>query len=307
MNLMPGRSQPWARGARMRTRTSGGGLAPGRLTRESRQEVTTKPRVRAVNGRPSGLSVDERAAAGRAARRNAPRSSHAHLDSSGDRADPLALLEQQAATRLPELVPIRYGRMVASPFAFYRGAAYVMAADLARTPRSAIHVQLCGDAHLANFGGFASPERELVFDINDFDETLPGPFEWDVKRLAASIAVAAREHGVGRKPRRKAVRAAVGVYREAVRRFATMPNLAVWYARIDEGALRSTFLAHVRRREAREFEAELARGKRKDSSRAFHKLAIHVNGGARIQPEPPLVEPLRDLMGQSEAQELDGF
>jgi uncharacterized protein (DUF2252 family) len=257
-----------------------------------------------VNGRPP-LSVDERAARGRAARRNAPRSSHAGWDPAPHRPDPIGLLEEQAAARLPELVPIRYGRMSASPFAFYRGAAYVMASDLGALPSSGIRVQLCGDAHLANFGCFASPERELLFDINDFDETLPGPFEWDVKRLAASIAVAAREHGLGRKQRRTAVRDAIRVYRQAIRQFATMSNLAVWYARIDEGALRSTFLAHVGRREARQFEADLAKGKRKDSSRAFHKLATHASGGARIQPDPPLVEPLRDLMADAEAEELE--
>src|SRR3954463_15314814 len=153
---------------------------------------------------------------GKAARAEAPRSSHADWEPTPDR-DPIGLLEEQAATRVPELVPLRYGRMSASPFAFFRGAAYVMASDLADSPQSGIRVQLCGDAHISNFGGFASPERNLVFDLNDFDETLPGPWEWDVKRLAASIAVAARGRGFKRGQRRELLREAVERYRRAIR------------------------------------------------------------------------------------------
>ena len=172
----------------------------------------------------------DRAARGKSLRRAAPRSSHASWAPRPDRPDPIALLEEQAAERVPELVPIRYGRMSASPFAFYRGAAYVMASDLADLPHTGIRVQLCGDAHLGNFGAFASPERHLLFDLNDFDETLPGPWEWDVKRLAASVAVAGRENAVKTKRRTAIVRELVSEYRHAIRRFAAMKPLDVWYA-----------------------------------------------------------------------------
>jgi uncharacterized protein (DUF2252 family) len=165
-------------------------------------------------------SPADRAARGRSCRSRAPRSSHAAWEPRGDRPDPIALLEEQAAERVPELVPIRYGRMAASPFAFFRGAPYVMASDLAGTPQTGIRVQLCGDAHLANFGGFASAERQLLFDLVDFDETLPGPWEWDLKRLAASVAVAGRENGFKCKRREAIVRRLVGEYRQAMHEFA---------------------------------------------------------------------------------------
>src|SRR5947207_4488915 len=168
------------------------------------------------------LSPDERAARGKAARGQASRSSHAAWRASPDRRSPIAILEQQARTRVAELVPIRYGRMVESPFAYFRGAAAPMAGDLARTPASGLRVQLCGDAHLSNFGGFGAPDRDLVFDLNDFDETLPGPWEWDVKRLAASIEIAGRARNFEQKQRRRSVRRAVAEYREAMRRFAGM-------------------------------------------------------------------------------------
>ena len=187
----------------------------------------------------------ERAARGKAARAEVPRSSQAEIEfrSAGIRSD---LLEEQAATRVPELVPIRYGRMLVSPFAFYRGGALIMAADLARTPHSGLRVQLCGDAHLSNFGVFGSPERNLVFDINDFDETAPGPWEWDVKRLAASFAIAGRENGFSAKERRAVVLDTVRAYREAMAAFAGMRNLEVWYAHLSvEQALRGV---HGRRR-----------------------------------------------------------
>ncbi len=169
----------------------------------------------------------ERAERGRAARAEVPRSSHAQLDATADR-DPLGLLEEQAASRVPELVPIRYGRMLVSPFTFYRGAAAVMAHDLVPTPRAGLRVQLCGDAHLSNFGGFASPERSLVFDLNDFDETLPGPFEWDVKRLAASFEIAGRDRSFSDAERRTAVLSVLGAYRKAMRGFATMKQLELY-------------------------------------------------------------------------------
>src|SRR6201992_896556 len=169
--------------------------------------------------------VTERAAEGKAARSVAPRSTHGEWTPPGNPKDPVAIIEAQDATRVPELVPIRHGRMSASPFTFYRGAAAVMAADLATTPTSGFRVQPCGDAHLSNFGAFAAPDRRLVFDLNDFDETLPGPWEWDVKRLAASFAIAARERGF--KPSRceAAVMRAVRTYREAMREFASLGNL----------------------------------------------------------------------------------
>ena len=179
------------------------------------------------------LTVEERVARGKAARREVPRSSHAGFTPGGHRPDPVALLEQQAVTRVPELVPIRYGRMLVSPFTFYRGAALIMAADLAGTPRSGITTQVCGDAHLMNFGVFASPERRLVFGINDFDETCPGPWEWDVKRLAASFAIAGRDNGFSTKERTKVLLALLGEYRSGMHQFAAMTNLAVWYSHID--------------------------------------------------------------------------
>ena len=178
------------------------------------------------------LSREERAAQGRAARREAPRSSHAAWSALPDRLDPISLLEEQASSRVPELTPIRHGRMLASPFAFFRGAALPMAADLATTPRSGLSVQLCGDAHLANFGAFASPERQMLFDINDFDETLPGPWEWDVKRLAASFEVAGRELGFSAADRRDVVLAGVREYRRAMRRAAEMGVLEAWYSHL---------------------------------------------------------------------------
>src|SRR5689334_5747324 len=197
--------------------------------------TTTTPRTRPANGSDTSaaspqraartvphLSVAERVARGKAARAEVPRSSHATFQPAPDRADPVELLERQARTRVPELVPIRYGRMLVSPFTFYRGAAMIMAHDLAATPRSGLMVQCCGDAHLSNFGAFASPERQLVFDINDFDETLPGPWEWDVKRLAASMLIAAADNGFKAKDRDKVVLETVAAYRNAVRDFAGM-------------------------------------------------------------------------------------
>ena len=197
---------------------------------------------------------------------------------------------------MPELVPIRYGRMSASPFAFFRGAAYVMASDLAVTPTTGIRVQLCGDAHLANFGGFASPERELLFDLVDFDETLPGPWEWDVKRLAASVAVAGRENGISAQRRATIVRQLVGEYRTAMRQFATMSTLDVWYARASVDAIQKLFGSHAKTAQIKRFDATVAKGERKDSDRAFEKLALKANGDASIRADPPLLVPISDLL-----------
>ena len=189
------------------------------------------------------LTPAERAARGKAARARVPRDTHAVFDPPPDRHDPIALLEQQAASRIPELVPVRWGRMMVSPFSYYRGAALPMASDLATTPVSGLAVQACGDAHLSNFGLFGSAERRLIFDVNDFDETLPGPWEWDVKRLAASLEVAGRDNGFPAKPRREAVLATVSRYRQAMREFAAMTSLDVWYASADVNELRSQYHA----------------------------------------------------------------
>jgi len=208
------------------------------------------------SGRAFGLDVAvarltpaERAERGKAARSALPREGHAVFDPPADRADPVGLLERQAASRLPDLVPVRYGRMLTSPFSYFRGAALPMAADLAATPVSGLAVQACGDAHLSNFGLYASPERALVFDLNDFDETLPGPWEWDIKRLAASLEVAGRDNGYRPGRRRKIVIAAVRRYREAMRSFAGQTTLAVWYARADIAELREQFGSQLSGRE----------------------------------------------------------
>ncbi|MFL5909634.1 MAG: DUF2252 domain-containing protein [Gaiellaceae bacterium] len=274
---------------------------------------TAKPRTRRArapratrNGRPRTqqtpyLSPEERAAHGKALRAEAPRKSHGEWLPATDRPDPIDLLQQQAASRVPELVPIRYGRMAASPFAFYRGAAYVMASDLAGTPSSGVRVQLCGDAHLSNFGGFASPERELLFDLNDFDETLPGPWEWDAKRLAASLNVAARQNGFPVAKKHEIVEAAVREYREAMHRFAGMTTLDIWYARVDVGMLQALIETEGKGRQARQFGKVIAKARRKDSTRAFEKLAARVNGDVRIVADPPLIVPVDDLLSATEA------
>ncbi|MFD4606043.1 DUF2252 domain-containing protein [Streptomyces sp. NPDC058464] len=230
----------------------------------------------------------DRAARGKAARKRVPRSAHAFWLPPVDRPDPVAVLERQGRDRLPELLPIRYGRMAASPFAFLRGAAAVMAADLAAQPHTGLTVQLCGDAHLLNFGLYASPERSLLFDLNDFDETFPGPFEWDVKRLAASVAVAARENGHGDPEARAAARAAVAAYRTAMRRLAGLGELAVWYERVDtEGLLALAGSARRRRR----IEDTLTRARRRTSLHALGRLTETTGGQRRIIKDPPLLEP----------------
>jgi uncharacterized protein (DUF2252 family) len=247
----------------------------------------------------------ERAARGKALRTEVPRTSHGDWEPARRRPKPIKLLEEQAAVREPSLVPIRYGRMAASPFAFYRGAAYVLASDLARSPVTGIRVQLCGDAHLANFGGFASPERNLVFDLNDFDETLPGPWEWDIKRLAASIEVAARGRDFGTKERTRVVRDAVEAYRIAMRRFAGMKALETWYASMDARELRAKLGSQLRPEQVKKFEKTVAKGKTKDSARAYNKLAVTLNGHPRIAADPPLITPIEDLLPDAEVQQLD--
>jgi len=238
----------------------------------------------------------ERAAAGRDARAAAPRSGHGEWVAAPDRPDPVELLERQAASRVGQLVPLRYGRMLASPFAFYRGAAAVMAADLATTPRSGFEVQLCGDAHLANFGAFASPSRELLFDVNDFDETLPGPWEWDVKRLAASLSVAGRARGFRRRDRRRIVAAMATEYRQAMRRLAAIGNLEVWYTKMDLDRIAERWVAAAGAREAKTFQRNLAKTRAKDRMRALSKLTHEVDGRLRIVSQPPLVVPFDELV-----------
>ena len=249
------------------------------------------------------LTIDERIARGKAARAEVPRSRHAEYEAPHDRADPVTLLEDQARTRLPELVPIRYGRMLVSPFTFYRGAAKIMAHDLAGTPRSGLNVQCCGDAHLSNFGVFASPERRLVFDINDFDETLPGPWEWDVKRLAASMIIAARDDGFAAKDQDKIVLDTVNEYRTAMRTFAGMGNLEVWYAHMEIESVLEQFRSQVKRVQVKRAEATLAKAHTRDSMSAFSKLTQRVNGKAEIVDQSPLIVPLRVLLPGDEAEQ----
>jgi uncharacterized protein (DUF2252 family) len=223
-----------------------------------------------------------------------------------DRPDPVELLEHQATTRVGQLVPLRYGRMLASPFAFYRGAAAVMAADLAGTPRSGFGVQLCGDAHLANFGAYASPDRELVFDVNDFDETLPGPWEWDVMRLAASFAVAGRATGIGAEGRRAVVAAMCAEYRATMRGVAALGNLEVWYASIGVEAVTERWAAAAGKREAKAFRRGLAKARAKDRMRALSKLTREVDGEPRIVSEPPLIVPFGELADELGIEDVEG-
>ena len=225
----------------------------------------------------------------------------------GRAATPVELVLEQAAEREPELVPIRHGRMLASPFAFFRGTAALMAGDLAQTPQSGITVQLCGDAHLSNFGGFAAPDRELVFDMNDFDETARGPWEWDVKRLSTSIAIAGRELGLTAAQRQQAVEAAVRSYREAMREFAALRNLELWYSRLDVARLLSHAGDQVSRRERTAFKRRIAGASAKDHLRAMSKLTARVDGQLRIVPRPPQIVPIEELFPAttSEAVEVE--
>ena len=241
------------------------------------------------------LTPAERAARGKAARAEVPRSSHAVFEPHASRPDPVELLERQAETRVPELVPIRYGRMLVSPFSFYRGGALIMAGDLAATPRSGLNVQCCGDAHLSNFGVFASPERRLVFDINDFDETLPGPWEWDVKRLAASMLIAAQDNGFPVKDQDQIVLDTVDAYRTAMAGFAAMKNLEVWYAHLDIEDTVKEFASQFKPKQVKRAEKTLAKARTRDSMSAFSKLTHVVDGQVRIVSEPPLIVPIDDL------------
>ena len=242
------------------------------------------------------LSPAQRAERGKAARAKVPRQSHEVFDRPPDRPEPVALLQEQESSRVPELVPVRHGRMMASPFSYFRGAALPMASDLAGTPVSGLAVQACGDAHLSNFGIFGSAERRLVFDVNDFDETLPGPWEWDVKRLAASMEVAARDSGFPVKKRREIVQATVASYRQAMRDFAPMTNLAVWYAHADMDRLQAQLRAQLKARQRTLLGKGLARARTRDSLQEVGKLTRTVDGRLRIISDPPLLVPVDELL-----------
>ena len=246
------------------------------------------------------LSRADRVARGKDARAVTPLEAHAEFKPTGPR-DPVGLLLEQAKSRVPELVPVRHGRMLVSSFTFYRGAALPMAADLATTPASGLRVQLCGDAHLSNFGAFASPERRLVFDVNDFDETLPGPFEWDVKRLAASLAVAGRDNGFPAKVRRKIILAAAESYRTAMRGFAEQPLMEVWYAHLDIEQAIGRFRSQMKAKRFKKAEKLLAKAHTKDSTKALAKLTTVADGRRRIISDPPVIVPVEEVYSDVQA------
>jgi len=238
--------------------------------------------------------LDRPASEGKEARSGVPRSRHEEWEPASR--NPVEILARQDESRVPELVPIRYERMLASPFAFYRGGAAIMAADLATTPTVGLEAQLCGDAHLANFGVYSAPDRRLVFDCNDFDETCRGPFEWDLKRLAASVAIAGRENGFGESERRRATRSAAASYRDSMRRFAGMGNLDVWYSRLDVEPVLKVLRRQIDDRRYRQLERSLAKARGKNSLRALKKLTYEADGELRIAGDPPLITPLEDLV-----------
>ena len=239
----------------------------------------------------------ERSARGKAQRAEVPRTSHAGWEAPPTRADPVAILEAQATSRVQDLLPIRYGRMLVSPFTFYRGAAAIMAADLAPGPRTGLHTQLCGDAHLSNFGSYAAPDRRLVFGINDFDETLPGPFEWDVKRLVASFAIAGRDRGFSTKVRAAINAEVVRSYREAMHRFGAMRNLDLWYARLDIERQIMDFESKVPPQALERMHRNIDKAQdARTALKAFAKLTELVDGRVRIKNDPPLIVRLDDLV-----------
>jgi uncharacterized protein (DUF2252 family) len=237
----------------------------------------------------------ERIAAGKAARTKVPLDSHGDFTTDPER-DPIGLLLGQAESRVPELVPIRHGRMLVSPFAFFRGAALPMAADLGLLPSSGLRVQLCGDAHLANFGAFASPERRLVFDVNDFDETLPGPFEWDVKRLAASLVVAAQDNSYTRKEQRRIALASAASYRQTMLDFANRSIMDVWYTHLNIEDAVKAIRDKIEKQRYRKAEKMLAKARTRDSMQALSKLTTQTDEGRRFLNTPPLLVPVEDVL-----------
>lgn len=257
------------------------------------------------------MSEADSRALGKEARSSVPRASHATFEPSPNRPDPVTLLEDQALSRVPELVPIRYGRMLVSPFTFYRGAALIMASDLSTTPTSGLTAQICGDAHLSNFGVFGSPERQLVFDCNDFDETSPGPWEWDVKRLAASVVVAARDRGFSKSSRSDAIVALGQAYRESMRAMATMPSLDVWYFHVDISEVLASLESQasssgskVQAHMVTAANKAVAKARTKDTLKALDKLTTVVDGERRIISDPPLLVPAQELFPEIEADQF---
>jgi uncharacterized protein (DUF2252 family) len=291
-----------------------GTVAQKKATGAQKNGPTSKVRAKAVNGgEPTPVDADspgdrpldvkithvtstEASGKGRALRVAVPRSAHAAWEPPAQRRSPVDIIAEQAISREPDLIPIRHGRMMVSPFTFYRGAAAIMAADLAATPATGLRVQCCGDAHLLNFGGFSSPERALLFDVNDFDETLPGPWEWDVKRLAASMEVAGRDSSLRPPDRRAAVEATVRAYRMAMVEFAGRTELDVWYSRLDGNTLIELARAELGPKGAPNLEATLTKARSKDSMKAFSKLTKIVDGQPRLIADPPLMVPMRDLV-----------
>jgi uncharacterized protein (DUF2252 family) len=259
-----------------------------------------QPGVPAANG----ADPDERAAAGKAARAECPRSAHGGWEPLPDRRSPVEILAEQDATRVADLVPVRYGRMLDSPFTFYRGAAAIMAADLGVLPATGLNAQLCGDAHLSNFGGFMAPDRRLVFDINDFDETLPGPFEWDVKRLAASFSIGGRAREFEQDEYLAAVLAATRSYREAMRGFAAMRNLDIWYARVDIEETFERYRDTVSKSERKRARKLTAKARNKDSLRALARLTDRSDGKLRIASRPPVLVPIEEFAEGHSAAEV---
>jgi len=291
--------------------TGTSGSSPGDPARSVPRGRTAGPDEAAGSpaGRSKHLSPAERSALGRAARRAVPRAAHSQLNDESGRPDPVDLLQSQGEPREPDLIPIRHGRMAGSAFAFYRGAALPMAADLAGTPTSGLRTQICGDAHLLNFGIYASPDRRLVFDLNDFDETLPGPWEWDVKRLATSIEVAGRDRNFSRKERSAAVLAALARYRTAMREFAGMTTLAVWYSRLEadeilrqlQSGARSSKDAHV----VRTGKQVVTKAATRSNLQAVSALTHEVDGRLQFTSNPPIVERLTDLLPSDQRHRLE--
>ncbi len=251
-----------------------------------------------------GASRAERAAEGRARRKDVPRGSHAEWTPPPGRRPVAELLADQERTRVPDLVPLRHERMSASPFAFYRGAAAVQAADLAGEPRTGLDVQLCGDAHLANLGGYASPDRQLVFDINDFDETLPGPFEWDVKRLAASFEVAGRSNGFDERTRSSVVETLVRTYAGALGDFSEMGGLELWYSRLTDQDVAERWGGDASERQVARFRKNVTKARSKDNVKALGRLTEDVDGELRFRTDPPVLVPIVDLFGEDEVSDL---
>src|SRR3954453_12654883 len=278
-------------------------------------QITARPKPAATSGTGSGrrprlkparhFTSREREAPGKAARASVPRSVHADWAPAPDRRDPVELMEDQAASRVAELVPLRHGRMLVSPFTFYRGAAEHMAADLAAAPRTGLDVQLCGDAPPSNFGAFAAAARRLVFSVNDFDETLPGPFEWDVKRLAASFAVAGRDRGFDAKQRERVNMAMGRSYRHAMRDFAAMRVLDLWYARVNVDELAKQWASQATGKQLKRFDRNVAKARAKDSLRASDRLTHVLAGRLRIISAPPLLVPIEELLAPDQHAALE--